>query len=499
MSESRRPVLVGVAQLVQRDVELSQVLSPLDMLERVATGAAEDAGVGRRLLDGLDTVALVDGVGWRPRNAPGLLAERLGIRPRREWLSTVGGEAPLVLVNRLARLVASGEVRTALVAGAHNVRSLRRAQTARVKLEQPSGSAPEAERIGVNRRGSSAEEADYGLAMPTEVYPIFENALRARRGLDLQAHRRSLGRLMSRFSEVAAKNPYAWFPTARSADEIAEVTPRNRMVTYPYTKYMNAVIETDQAAALLLVSAETARELGVPEERQVHWRGGAEAVEQIWFPSERESFCESPAMRSAATGALQEAGVEVADVSHFDFYSCCPVAVEVACEGLGLSEDDPRGFTVTGGLPYAGGPGNNYTLHSLATMVERVREENGRAGLVTGNGWYLTKHAATVLAAAPGETLPAAAGPVAAPDVPETTASTQPCTGAARVETYTVTYDRDGAPARGIVVGRSDEGRRFVANTPDDRALLEDLVASEAVGREGRVRVEDGRNLFDPA
>ena len=109
MTEDRRPVLVGAAQLVQRDVDLAEVLSPLDMLERVALGAAEDAGAGRRLLDELDTVALVDGVGWRPKNAPRLLAERLGVKPRREWLAAVGGETPLVLVNRLARFIGSGD------------------------------------------------------------------------------------------------------------------------------------------------------------------------------------------------------------------------------------------------------------------------------------------------------------------------------------------------------------------------------------------------------
>ena len=60
-------------------------------------------------------------------------------------------------------------------------------------------------------------------------------------------------------------------------------------------------------------------------------------------------------------------------------------------------------------------------------------------------------------------------------------------------------YDRDGAPVRGIALGSTEEGRRFVANTPDDRELLEAFAAAEQVGREGRLRHEDGLNLFDPA
>jgi acetyl-CoA C-acetyltransferase len=154
---------------------------------------------------------------------------------------------------------------------------------------------------------------------------------------------------------------------------------------------------------------------------------------------------------------------------------------------------------VTGGLPYAGGPGNVYTLHSLAAMVERLRCEPGSRGLVTGNGWYLTKHSAAVLASEPREHQVVPAAPEEKAEVPEATASTGPAEGPARVETYTVVYDREGAPARGIVLGRTQAGRRFVANTPDDRALLEAFVAVENVGRGGRVRAQDGRNVFDPA
>ena len=499
MDDDRRPVLIGAAQLVQRDVDLAEALSPLDMLEAVARAAAADAAGGAALLERVDTLATVDGVAWRPKNAPGLLAGRLGLSPRREWVSAIGGEMPLVLVNHVAREIAAGRARVALVAGTHNLRSHRRAQKARVRMDTPKGDAADAERIGVNRRGSSQAEVEYGLSMPTEVYPLFENALRARRGLDLDGHRRRVSQLMSRFTKVAADNPYAWFPVERSPEEIAAPTPDNRMIAYPYTKYMNAVMETDQAAALLVCSAAAARELGVPDARLVHWWGGAAANEAVWYPSERPSLAECEAMGKASRGALAEAGVEVGDVGYFDLYSCFPVAVELGIEGLGLEEDDPRGFTVTGGLPYAGGPGNNYTLHSLATLVERLREETGGVGLATGNGWFVTKHAATVLASAPWEGDSWKEQAVVTPEVPETTASTQPVSGPGRLDTYTVLYDRDGAPARGIVVGSTSEGRRFVANTPDDRELLESFAAAEQVGRAGRLRHEDGLNLFDPS
>jgi acetyl-CoA C-acetyltransferase len=365
----------------------------------------------------------------------------------------------------------------------------------------PASSPRAPELLGVDRPGSTQAEVAYGLGYPASIYPIFENALRARRGLDLETHRERLGGMMSRFTEVAARNPYAWFPTVRSAEEIATPSPRNRMIAFPYTKYMNAVMEVDQAAAVLMTSAQAARALGIPEERWVYWFGGAETMEERWYPSERLDFSRCQALREAGTSALAEAGVELGDLAHIDFYSCFPVAVEMACEMLGLGEGDPRGFTVTGGLPYAGGPGNNYTLHALATMAERVRAEPGATGLVTGNGWYLTKHTATVVSSAPreGDDWLAPVASAQAPEAPTTTSSTDPAEGRATLETYTVLYDRDGAPERGIVLGRTAEGRRFVANTPEDRALLEAFVATEQIGREGALRQEEGRNVFDPA
>jgi acetyl-CoA C-acetyltransferase len=51
---------------------------------------------------------------------------------------------------------------------------------------------------------------------------------------------------------------------------------------------------------------------------------------------------------------------------------------------------------------------------------------------------------------------------------------------------------------RGLVIGRLDDGRRFLAETPADRATLEGLVATEAVGRRGRASTVDGTGRFEP-
>jgi len=494
-------VIVGVGQLVGRDVDPDRPRDPLAALREVARRAAADAGAGDALLREVDTCGLVEVIGWSPRNAPQLLAESLGARSRRHWITATGGEIGLTLLGRACEAVARGSSRVALVAGCNLMQTLQSTRARGHARAWPEGGHGEPELVGASRWGTSEEEQRHGMRMPTDIYPLFETALRARRGLDPETHMQRVGALMSRFTEVAAKNPYAWFPVFRSADELVRPTPRNRMIAWPYPKYLNAVLATDQAAAAIVTDAETARALGVPSDRLVHWWGGAGAQERAWFVSERPDLATSPALRAAATAALARAGIESLDeIDLFDFYSCFPVAVEMACDMLGLAESDARGFTVTGGLPYAGGPGSAYTLHAVAALVERLRERPGSRGLVTGNGWYLTKHSAAVLASAPRERAPR---PAPEPELPAPQPLATRAAGRAQVETCTVVYDREGAPQRGIVLARLQTaegapGPRVLAMPPPERDVLEALVQGEPVGRAGRVRWMDDHHRFDP-
>jgi acetyl-CoA C-acetyltransferase len=493
------PVVVGAAQLVQRGVELAETLDPLAMLCRVAKQAAEDAGGGAALLESLDTICLVDAVGWHPENAPSLVAQALGARAKTFVTAPIGGETGLSLINGAAARIAAGQSRAAFVGGVHALKSLRAAMKARVRLPWPKGGLGELELWSDPRPGETPLERRHGLEQPPEFYPLFENALRARRRQGLQAHRAALGRLFSPMTRVAAQNPYAWFPIERDPDELSRASSTNRMVAYPYTKYLNAVLDTDQAAGVLLMSSDAARAAGLPRDRAMYWLGGAYAEEKSWFVSERADLSRSEALEACAARMFEAGGVTIGEVDFIDFYSCFPVAVELACEAYGIAEDDPRGLTVTGGLPYAGGPGSNYTTHAVAAMLERVRARPGSVGLCTGNGWYLTKHSAAMFGSEPRPVRSvgsSVAGPKAVGAGPLAIANE--CSGRGRVEAYTVIYDREGAPRRGIVLGRLESGERFVANTPHDRALLEALVARELCGAPGSVECVDGLGSFKP-
>ena len=182
-----------------------------------------------------------------------------------------------------------------------------------------------------------------------------------------------------------------------------------------------------------------------------------------------------------------------------DLYSCFPSAVEYALDAFGLAEDDPRGFTVTGGLPYFGGAGNNYVMHSIVTMLEKVREKRGAYGLVTANGMYATKHACGIYSTIPTKGAWKRENPkdyqkqIDALPRPKVAVEAN---GEATIETYTVVHDRNG-PMLGIVIGRLADGSRFVANTPaGDVAAMQTLMDTESLGRKGAVHHENGKNVF---
>ncbi|GBD26753.1 hypothetical protein HRbin30_02095 [bacterium HR30] len=503
LNEDRIPVLIGGGQVTQRNADPKEAQEPLGLMATAAERAAEDAGLRVAELAKLDLVAVVNILGWSYANPPGALAARFEAKPSHLWYSTLGGNTPQWLVNEIAARIAAGEVQFALLAGAEALATLQRARRAKVPVQWSTGEAPGQRAptiLGSNRPGSNDVEMAHGMTLPVVVYPLFENALRVHYGHSLEGHRRYLGELCARMTEVAASHPYAWFPVQRSAEEIVTPSKDNRMVSYPYTKYMNAIIEVDQGAALLLTSVAQAKKLGVPHDRWVYLWGSADTQDH-WFVSERVNYWSSPAIRVAAGEALRMAEWSLSEIEFFDLYSCFPCAVQIGRDALGLSKHDPRPLTVTGGLPYFGGPGNNYVTHAIATMLDVLRRHPGKRGLVSGLGWYVTKHSIGLYSTEPPPRPFSRRDPsqyqqeidcMARPEL-----ALRPC-GRGKVETYTIVHDRDGAPVRGIVIGRLADGHRFLANLQGDTEALAQWEQQELIGVEGEVRSQEPVNLFLP-
>ena len=512
--DPRTPVVVGVGQVATPpDAGLDPAArpEPLDLMTAALLAAAEDcdgapsggaAPAGRTLIGRADSIRVVASLGWPTVNPALLVAARLGFaegdEPAELMVSSIGGNNPEALMHDACLAIGRGERDVVLVTGAEAMyaRALARRDPARPWLEwasQPDGT-PRASLFGVEKAGATELEMQRGVILPIHAYPLFENALRAANGWSLPEHRARIGGLWSRFSEVAAANPHAWIRAARTPEEIVTPTPANRMVSLPYPKLCTANMQVDQGAAFIVCSVAAARAAGVPEERWVFPLAGADGNDH-WFISERPELHRSPAIRLAGAAALQLAGLGIDAIAFVDLYSCFPAVVQMAADELGLAIDEPgRPLTLTGGLTFGGGPGNNYTSHGIARAVGALRDAPGSAAIVTGLGWYATKHSVGVYASRPPSARDGRSGFAwrnvqPAVDALPRCAVDPDATGAVSVETYTVTFDRDGAPERGILACRTTSGSRAWGNVVDADALAL-LCAEEGIGRTGTLAAD---------
>lgn len=457
------PVLVGYGQVNQRD-DTPDPVEPTALMAQAARAAADPA-----VLAAVDTVAVVNLLSWKYRDPGLLLSQEIGAQPRRTGYTGVGGNMPQTLVNKACLDILAGRADVVLLAGAETWRTNKKLKAAGQDLPWTvqDESVPRAAVVAEGTELAGPAQLRVHLLLPSHVYPMFEQAIRVDTGATPAVHQDRIAALWERFNVVARTNPHAWSQRACTADQIGHPGPDNRMISWPYPKLMNSNNMVDQGAALVLTSVRRATELGIPRDRWVYPWSGTDTHDTLDI-AERASFGRSAAIRIAGNRALELAGLGIDDVDLLDIYSCFPSAVQIAAAELGLDpHDSTRALTVTGGLTFAGGPWNNYVMHSIATMAEQLTSGAGQRALITANGGFLTKHAFGVYGVEPPpagfrwndvqDEVDREPTCVAAPD----------WSGTGRVETWTTPVGRDGNPEKVFVTVRTPDGRRSIAVIED--------------------------------
>ncbi len=485
------PVIIGVGQYSERVGEPGYAaLSYMDLAGRALAAAIADSGATGSVADAIDTLAAIRAFEMsRPDrkppfgaadNVPRAIAGRVGADPKRAILTTTGGQTNQQLVGEFASAIAAGDSQCAVIVGSEAIST--------VLALSAKGEIPDwSEAIGgdFEDQGFGVEDLLepplflHGATGAIPLYALCENARRAKLGMGLEEYRREIGKLFAPFTRVAAANPHSAAPVERTAEELATVTDRNRIVAEPYPRMTVARDQVNQAAAIIVASAGLARTLGVPEDKWVHIHAVTAASELKL--SQRPDLAANPASIASVEAALARAGKQMADMAYLDFYSCFAIPVFNQCDHFGLSADDPRGLTLTGGLPFFGGAGNNYSAHAIAEAVSRVRADRGSFALVGANGGWMSKYATGIYSTQPADwsahdrfavlpkatdKVPLAKGPV----------------DSAVVETYTINRGPKGAEA--VFIGRTDAGCRVVGNTDlTDPATAEAFESGEPFGK----------------
>jgi len=502
-------VIVGIGELVhQVPNNLEAALSPLDLMEKATRLALEDTGVDG-LASQIDTLAVVrtfsdSGAPLKspfgdPVNPPRSVAKRLGIHPETAIYGEIGGHTPQSFVNEFSTKIASGLSEVVILVGAEalaNQKALRRAKVKTDWTDDTDGPVQDRLENSITDTLDIEQFPNEFLNIPS-IYSVFENARRARLNLNRDEYARHCANLFSRFSDVAANHPHSMFPESFDAEGIRTISSKNYSVSDTYSRAMVAKDGVNQGAALIMMSEAKARQFGIAPERWIYPIAGSETTDLTI--AHREDISRSVAMNVAYEAVLEAASLSVDEITCMDIYSCFPIAVFAACEAMGIDIHDPRDLTLTGGLPFFGGPGNNYAMHSIVNVVKRLRTDSEGIGLVGSNGGFLSKHAIGIYASTPSQkgwceadksTLALKVNRQTSPDI-ATYAD-----GRARIEGYSVEYNAKG-PKRGFVIGRLMDDRRFIGVTDrNDIETLESMLKSDPFDRDIYVTSKGPGNRF---
>jgi len=475
--DPRTPVIIGTGQILQRSDSPADAMDPVAMMVEAIRAASSDAGLSS--VPSPDSIRVVGLLAWNYGNPAHFIAQDLGLSPRELGLSGMGGNTPQTLVNKASVEISEGKADIVFLTGGETTRTRAKAKKANIELNwRKTDIAPTM--VSEEMDMVHPIEFERKIYMPIQVYPMFETALRARANRSISDHQVHISELWARFSEVAARNPYAWSRQVHTAEEIRTVSPNNRMVGFPYLKLMNSNNDVDMSAAIIICSVEKAQALGVPRDRWVFPHSGTDTHEHN-FVSNRHHFYKTPAIEIGGARALQLAGVSMSDISIVDLYSCFPSAVQLGAQSLGL--DITSQLTRTGGLPFAGGPWNNYVMHAIATVVNDLREKPSEKAFVWANGGYTTKHAFGVYATEPPKNGFKFAYPQDEVDAlpRRDVASATDAAGSATVEAYSVMHHRDGHPEIAHVSCLLADGRRAWGETTD-ATVMTSMCEKEWVG-----------------
>jgi len=490
----RKVVVAGWGQVTQPKNITQTAKDPMGLMIQASRNACEMMASNSVLTD-LDGIMIVRTLSRHYTSPASQLAQNLGAMPKFTCVSGIGGNSPQTLINIAAGMIARNELDSVLIGGAEtyiqreeNPQKIKNALFRGIPKTYP----------GDDFIGSTLLENQHGIEHPMQGFPLFETALWAASGLDLQSYLIQVGKMWSRFSQTAADHPYAWTKSMRTPEEIITPSLTNRPVSFPYTKYMNSFVTVDQGAAIILMSEETAKKYSQKNRQTVYFLGGGYAQDRQRFMIEKSDFTVSPPLKAAVEKALARSCIPLENLDCFDLYSCFPCAVSIAKKMIGIKDDDPRPLTLTGGLGFFGGPGNNYSLHGIATLSEKISIGEKSNGLVTALGWFMHKHAAGVYASKP------LAGEFKNHDVIDQKncfAGKEPVkikdrvTGMGTIETYTVIYSTDHAPAYAVVYGKTRDNCRFIARTQNHPDIFKQLTSENMVGQKININFYPSQNM----
>lgn len=328
-------------------------MSALQLNAEAGLNALADCGL---------TIADVDGVA-SAGVSPIQVAHYLGITPTYIDSTSVGGCSYMLHVRHAAAAITAGMASTVLVTHGESGRS----------------------RVGAGRWGMDAQsvngqfEMPYGVMGPPTMFTLPVLRYMKETGLTHE----QLAMVAVRQREWAHRNPRAMMRDLITVDDVFA----SKLIAYPF-HLLECCLVTDGGGALVVTSAERARDLDLPK-GAVYVLGTGEAAETP-LVSQMEDMTTSKAFRLAGARAFAEAGISHDDVDHLQAYDAFAHLPIYALEDLGFCKRGEAGAFIAegntapgGSLPLnTNGGGLSYThtgMYGMFAIQESVRQLRGEA------------------------------------------------------------------------------------------------------------------------
>jgi len=492
------PILISGAQYTHRK-SIKERLDPLTLMVKSAKKAL-DVKNSENLKEHIDALYMVNINSWSYQDAPAELSKILNINPDKKIYLSDGGNTPQMLVNRAAKRIYDGKKKAILILGGEASYSVYQAKKERIKLSWPKKEEPDYIE-GQIWHGTNKFENKYNLIIPPYSYALFETAYREANEISIEEHRNNMGILFENLSKIAAQNPYSWTKKSYSREEIISPSHNNRMICYPYTKRMCSNMFVDQSAAVLMITEEIAKKLEIPKQKWVYLMGASD-FQNIFDITRRPKLSVSPAANIGSKIALKQAGLKIDDIDIFDIYNCFPSIVEIISKEIGLKRNDDRPLTLTGGLSYFGGPWSNYSLHAVATAVEKIQQNPNLTLMVIANGGYNTKQSFGIYGKKPpklgfGELNTREFQEIILNE--ELAEPIKRAKGVIKILAYTLIYERNGTRKYGIAIGKVNKKENTIGIIKGTDEELSKLEKIEFVGDQYHINYDEelGKNVIN--
>ena len=308
------------------------------------------------------------------------IAEAIGLQPRIGGVWDSGGSSNVIMISQAIMAIEAGQCEIAVVTFADNPKT-----GSAASYSQPRG-----------------DDALYGWFAVLSSY-----AMIARRHMgELGTPREALGAVAVAARRHGAQNPNAQLRKPLALDEYMDMPP----MVAPFCRD-DCTLVSDGAAAVVVMSTERARKMGVPKPVPILGFGFGQTS---WDVTQRPDMTSTQAKVAGET-AFKMAGLKPKDMNVAQIYDCFTITALMTLEDYGFARKGQVADFVKGGnieiggeLPMntSGGLLSETGMPGMQLIHEGVRQMRGDAALqvkdakhciISNQGGVMHTHAALIL------------------------------------------------------------------------------------------------------